>query len=75
MTVKSTTNNFFKDSLGNLSMARLATFMAMIMGIFTGVCIPFNLDSTNVDTLFYASVAYFGLAIAGKVTSKLTEKV
>lgn len=63
-------NNFLQDDKGNYSMARFAVMMALVMGIFNGGFIPFV---ENASTCMQASLGYFGIAIAGKVTSKLTE--
>lgn len=63
-------NNFLQDDKGNYSMARFAVMMAMIMGIYNGGFIPW---AANAAVCMQASLGYFGIAIAGKVTSKLTE--
>ena len=66
-------NNFLQDKEGNYSMARFAVMMALVMGIYTGAWIPFA-DAANTTSCLQGSLGYFGIAIAGKVTSRLTEK-
>jgi hypothetical protein len=63
-------NNFLQDDKGNYSMARFAVMMALVMGVYTGGLIPWVANASECLT---ASLGYFGIAITGKVTSKLTE--
>lgn len=55
---------FFEESDGQLSSARLYTFIALI----TGVILTFTGGSYDLI------ITYLGFAFGGKVASKLTEK-
>lgn len=62
--------NILQDSKGHYSMARFAVLMALVMGMFNGALIPWSANATECMS---ASLGYFAIAVAGKVTSKITE--
>lgn len=67
-------NNFLQDDKGNWSMARFAVLCCVIMGLYNGAFIPFVSDPALADSFADASIKYFGIAVAGKTVSKLTER-
>lgn len=67
-------NNFLQDDKGNWSMARFAILCCVVMGLYNGAFIPFADSAALVDSYADASIKYFGIAVAGKSLSKLTER-
>jgi hypothetical protein len=64
-------NGFFSDADGNLSMARLTTFVCMLGGAYNTAFIPF---SDNADVCVTAALALFTIAVGGKAITKVTER-
>jgi len=66
-------SNFLQDDKGNWSMARFAVLCCVVMGIYSGVKIPFEEFASTITACADASIKYFGIAIAGKSLTKFTE--
>jgi hypothetical protein len=60
---------FFKDNLGNYSMARMVTFMAAFSGFYNAMIIPW-IDN---EALLPAAIGLFTAAGVTKAATKFTE--